>query len=595
MKSRKKIRLGDLLVENKIISQGQLEAALSEQKKSGRKLGRVLIDNGYLPEASLLEFLSRQLDIPYLPLKTRRHDPEVVRLIPEMLARRFRALALETQGNALLVGMADPTDIFAYDEIARIVRRPVNIAVVSESELLQTFDSVYRRTQEIESLAEALHEELTGRDIDIVQLASSDSVADAPVVRLIQSLFEDAVQIGASDLHIEPDETVLRIRLRVDGVLQEQVMDEKRIAPALVVRLKLMAGLDISEKRLPQDGRFSVKVRDHSVDVRISTMPVAHGESVVMRLLDQSRGRLRLDDLGMTLDIRRRFERAVSRPHGMVLVTGPTGSGKTTTLYAAINVLNQPHTKIITVEDPVEYRIGRINQVQVHPEIGLDFARVLRSALRQDPDVVLIGEMRDEETAQIGLRAAMTGHLVLSTLHTNDAPSTVHRLLDMGAEGYLVSSALVAVVAQRLVRRICESCKEPYEPTSADRAWLAKVLGSEPVVHGLARGAGCAHCNHVGYQGRVGVHELLEIDDPMRVALTGNDAVTFERLARQALGGRSLLGSAVAHAIHGTTTLEEAMRVAAGFDHVPGWVGESESAGEAEHTGEPQWSVRESA
>ncbi len=562
MRPKKKIRLGDLLVENRMISQRQLEQALVDQKRSGRKLGRVLIDNGFIDEPSLLQFLSRQLGVPYVDLKHFKFEPALVRLIPEMQARRYRALALEERGAGIVVGMADPTDIFAYDELVRILGRAVDVAVVSEPQLLQTFDSVYRRTEEINTFAEELREELSERDIDIGQLVQAADVTDAPVVKLLQSMFEDAVQVGASDIHIEPDETCLRLRQRVDGVLQEQVMDEKRIAPALVLRLKLMAGLNISEKRLPQDGRFSVRIKDHAIDVRMSTMPVQYGESVVLRLLDQSAGLFALDQLGMSLDIRRRFERTIARPHGMVLVTGPTGSGKTTTLYSALNLLNRAQTKIITVEDPVEYRLERINQVQVHAAIGLTFARVLRSVLRQDPDIVLVGEMRDEETVEIGLRAAMTGHLVLSTLHTNDAVSTVNRLLDMNAKGYLVASALTAVIAQRLVRRICDSCAEPAPVSAYRQAWVERQTGAGMDDGALRRGIGCTHCNGSGYQGRVGVYELLEMNDTLRAALAGDETAAFAVEAGKVLGDATLLHGALALALRGVTTLDEVLRIA---------------------------------
>jgi len=562
MKPAKKIRIGDLLVENRIISQEQLEQALTDQKRSGRKLGRVLVDNGFIEEVNLLQFLARQLAIPYVDLKRFQFRPETIRLIPEMQARRHRAIALEPRGKEVLVGMADPTDIFAYDELDRIIAPPIQLAVVSEVQLLQAFDTVYRRTEEINTLAEELKDELSERDIDIGQLAQAADVTDAPVVKLIQSLFEDAVQVGASDIHIEPDEQVLRIRQRVDGVLQEQVMNEKRIAPALVLRLKLMGGLDISEKRLPQDGRFSLRVKERVVDVRLSTMPVQYGESVVMRLLDQSAGLLTLDQLGMPLNIRHAFERVIGRPHGMVLVTGPTGSGKTTTLYAAVNLLNRPESKIITVEDPVEYRLERINQVQVHGEIGLSFARILRSVLRQDPDIVLVGEMRDEETAEIGLRAAMTGHLVLSTLHTNDAISTVSRLLNMNAKGYMVASALTAVVAQRLVRRVCESCAESYRVSAHEQTWLARHGAQVAGITGLRHGIGCTHCHGSGYHGRIGVYELLEIGDALCEALARGDNAAFARGATESLGSRTLIGGALALALSGATTLDEVFRIA---------------------------------
>jgi len=363
----------------------------------------------------------------------------------------------------------------------------------------------------------------------------------APVVKLLQSLFEDAVQIGSSDIHIEPDEKVLRIRQRVDGVLQEHTMNETSIAGALVLRLKLIAGLNISEKRLPQDGRFSITIKDRNIDVRISTMPVFHGESVVMRLLDQSGGIIDMENLGMGEALGARIKKLIKRSHGMFLVTGPTGSGKTTTLYAALNLLNEPEKKIITVEDPVEYRLPRINQVQVNTSIGLTFARVVRTMLRQDPDIVLIGEMRDEETSEIALRAAMTGHLVLSTLHTNDAISTVNRLLDMGIKDYLLASALHAILAQRLVRRICTSCSEDTELDNQQAAWM-QAHGSESLKNvTFKKGAGCNYCNYTGYSGRIGVYEMLDFDQDLTDALSHGDIPTFERMARDSLGSKLAL------------------------------------------------------
>ena len=562
MATRKKIRIGDLLVRNKVISEAQLSAALAEQKKSGRKLGRTLIDLGYVEEERLLRFLSQQLDIPFVDLRHYKVRPETVRLLAEIYARRYRAIVLDDAGPQTLVGMADPTDIFGYDELSRILKRPVRQAVVREADLLRTIDVVYRHTDEIVSIAEELSEDLSQHDYDLAQIMQTDEAADAPVARLLKTLFEDAVQVSASDIHIEPDESVLRIRQRVDGILQEQVMKERRIAAALVLRLKLLAGLDISEKRLPQGGRFNIKVKGRSIDVRLSTMPVQYGESVVMRLLDQSGGVLDLEQLGMPAPILERVRRHIHSPHGMVLVTGPTGSGKTTTLYAALNELNRPEKKIITVEDPVEYRLPRINQVQVNSKIDLTFARVLRAGLRQDPDIIMVGEMRDRETTQIGLRAAITGHLVLSTLHTNDSVATASRLVDMGAEGYLVAAALHAIIAQRLVRRICESCREPYRPDTHECAWLATVLGESASEAAYQHGAGCHHCNDTGYRGRIGVYELLELDATMADALRRNDTAAFGRAAAAHPGFRPLAHCALDYADRGLTTIEEVLRVA---------------------------------
>ncbi|SCZ65128.1 GspE/PulE family protein [Thiohalomonas denitrificans] len=565
---KKKLRIGDLLVEHKIISENQLQTALSEQRKSGRKLGRMLLELGFIDEDQLLEFLSRQLQVPFVDLRHYRYKADAVRLVPETLARRYRAIVLDNSQDPVLVGMADPTDIFAFDELTKVLKRPIRQAVVRETDLLRTIDSVYRRTEEISSLAEELSEELSETDFDLERLGQAADLSDAPVVKLLQSIFADAVQVGASDIHIEPDESVLRIRQRIDGVLQEQVMKEKRISAALVSRLKLMGGLNISERRLPQDGRFNIRVKDRNIDVRLSTMPIQHGESVVMRLLDQSGGLLDLEAVGMPADVLRHFRRNVRKPHGMVLVTGPTGSGKTTTLYGALNELNQPEKKIITIEDPVEYRLARINQVQVHTKIGLTFAGVLRNALRQDPDVVLVGEIRDQETAEIALRASITGHLVLSTLHTNDAVSTAIRLIDMGIPGYMVATALEAVIAQRLVRRICDSCITDYQPNAQQKAWLENLLGDELKEVTFKAGAGCPHCHNTGYRGRIGVFELLEIDEVLTDCLRRSDSGDFARAAHMKPDFQPLAFQALEYARMGITTLEEVVRVSTDIDTI---------------------------
>lgn len=559
-RTRKRIRIGDLLVENRVISEGQLQAALAEQKRSGHKLGHTLIELGFIDEQRLLDFLSQQLQIPYIDLTSYPLKPETVKCVQETMARRYRVIVLETRDKDVLVGMADPTDLFAYDELGHVLKKRIRQAVVRESDLLEALDRMYRRSEELSSLAGELHEDLTQGDFDLGQLMQTAEAGDAPVIRLLQTLFEDALQAKASDIHIEPDEEVLRIRQRIDGVLHEQVMNERRIAPALVQRLKLLASLDISEKRLPQDGRFQIKVKRHSIDVRLSTMPVQHGEAVVMRLLDQSSGILSLDDLGIEPALLQRLRALIRRPHGMVLVTGPTGSGKTTTLYSALNELNSAEKKIITVEDPVEYRLPRINQVQVHEQIGLSFARVLRTAMRQDPDILLVGEMRDLETAQIGLRAAITGHFVLSTVHTNSAIGTVSRLLDMGAPGYLMASSLLAIVAQRLVRRVCSHCAEPYTPDPIEQAWLDGVQHQHDL-SGLRMGRGCHRCGNTGYRGRVGVYELLELNGEMASALRRDDHEAFAHIALANKQFEPLWQSVLRFASQGVTSLSEAIRI----------------------------------
>jgi MSHA biogenesis protein MshE len=556
-----KVRLGEILVSQKFLSQEQLNLALEEQKRSGRKLGRIFVEQGFVTEDQISEALARQLNIPFINLKFYNLKPEVVRLLPETQARRFRAIIMEVRGNSVLVGMVDPTDLFAYDEIARVVKRDINLAVVNESLLLQAIDRLYRRTEEISDLAHALEEELGETAVDFGTLGLTQNLEDAPVVRLLQTVFEDAAQIHASDIHIEPQEATLQIRFRIDGVLHMQTEVDPKIATALALRLKLMSGLDISEKRLPQDGRFNVRVKNRSIDVRISTMPTQYGESVVMRLLNQDEGVPSLERLGFPQSMLGRFREIFNRPQGMVLVTGPTGSGKTTTLYAVLAELNSVARKIITVEDPVEYRLPGINQVQVNEKIDLTFARVLRSTLRQDPDIVLVGEMRDQETAQIGMRAAMTGHMVLSTLHTNDAVSTPVRLLDMGVPPYMVAMSLHTVLAQRLLRLVCESCSTDYTLLPTELTWLSLELGAAASQRRYVHGRGCSQCNGTGYHGRTGVYEMLEMTGPLVDALNHQDTNQFIKLAKQQMAGKTLRRAAVDLVVAGRTTVAEAMRV----------------------------------
>lgn len=560
----RKIRLGDLLVENKLISEEQLQQALEEQKRSGRKLGRVLIENGFVQEDDLLNLLSTQLDVPYIDLSRFPLRAEMAKLIPETQARRYRVIALQDKGEEVMVGMADPTNIFAYDEIVRIIKRPVSLAVVKERDLLQGIDKIYQHGHEIQSLATEMVDDIGENVFDIAQLNRAVGKTDAPVVKLIETIFQDAINQKASDIHIEPDANVLRIRRRIDGVLYEQVMDEYRIAPALVSRLKLMAGLDISEKRLPQDGRFDLKVRDKSIDVRLATMPTTSGESVVMRLLDHYHGTLALDSVGFAPLLLTRIKRELHRPHGIILVTGPTGSGKTTTLYAMLNELNQAEKKIITVEDPVEYQLPRINQVQTNAKIGLTFAKVLRSALRADPDIIFVGEIRDKETAEIALRAAMTGHLVLSSLHTNDAINTALRLVDIGIEPYLVASAVNAIIAQRLLRRICLSCRKPELPDVGQQAWLEALLVTDVITDTYYVGSGCPVCNHSGYQGRIAIHEILQFDDALAHLVRNADFVGFKTAVLSQPTFVTLAHAGHQLARSGQTSLAEVIRISGG-------------------------------
>ncbi|MDA0384926.1 GspE/PulE family protein [Vibrio owensii] len=563
MKIQLRKRLGDLLIEEGIVSEDQVQQALNAQHSTGQKLGDALIDLGFISEKQMLEFLSQQLSLPLIDLSRAPVDADAVQILPEVHARRLRAMVVARNGDTLRVAMSDPADLFIQESLMNLLGQyDLEFIIAPERQLVESFDRYYRRTKEIASFAEQLqaeHQDVEGFDYGIDE-GDSEEVT---VVKLVNSMFEDAVQVGASDIHIEPDDKVLRLRQRVDGVLHETLLNEVNIASALVLRLKLMAHLDISEKRLPQDGRFNIKVRGQSIDIRMSTLPTQYGESVVMRLLNQSSGLRKLEDSGLPPELLARLRRQLSRPHGMILVTGPTGSGKTTTLYGALSELNEPGKKIITAEDPVEYRLPRITQVQINSKIDLTFSRVLRTFLRQDPDIILIGEMRDQETVEIGLRAALTGHLVLSTLHTNDAVDSALRMIDMGAPGYLVASAVRAVVAQRLVRRVCPDCKTTDVLDESRQQWLAGRFPNQ-IGTTFHKGAGCQNCNLTGYRGRVGVFEMLELEHEMMDKLRANDAVGFAQAARRSENYKPLLASAMELALQGTVSLDEVMTLGEG-------------------------------
>ncbi|MCR9592026.1 GspE/PulE family protein [Vibrio alginolyticus] len=563
MKIQLRKRLGDLLVEEGIVSEEQIQQALNAQRSTGQKLGDALIDLGFITEKQMLDFLSQQLGLPLIDLGRAPVDAEVVQILPEVHARRLRAMVVARNGDTLRVAMSDPADLFIQESLMNLLGQyNLEFIVASERQLISSFDRYYRRTKEIASFAEQLHEE--HKDVQSFDYGIDEADSEeVTVVKLVNSMFEDAVQVGASDIHIEPDDQVLRLRQRIDGVLHETLLNEVNIASALVLRLKLMAHLDISEKRLPQDGRFNIKVRGQSIDIRMSTLPTQYGESVVMRLLNQSAGLRPLEESGLPPDLLARLRRQLARPHGMILVTGPTGSGKTTTLYGALSELNEPGKKIITAEDPVEYRLPRITQVQVNSKIDLTFSRVLRTFLRQDPDIILVGEMRDQETVEIGLRAALTGHLVLSTLHTNDAVDSALRMIDMGAPGYLVASAVRAVVAQRLVRRVCPDCKTEDHLDESRQQWLAGRFPNQ-VSTIFYKGAGCQNCNLTGYRGRIGVFEMLELEQEMMDKLRANDAVGFAQAARRSENYKQLLASAMELALQGTVSLDEVMTLGEG-------------------------------
>ncbi len=559
-----KIRLGDFLITQGLLTKDQLDVALEEQKRTGRKLGRIFIDSGYVSEENISRALGRQLHAPFVDLASYHPKPDLIKLLPEAAARRYRAIVLDNEQDIdmLMVGFADPTDLTAFDEVSRILRREIMLAVVMETQLMAMMDRFYSHTEEISGLAKELTEDMSNGMGDFGNvLGLTASADDAPVVKLLNSVFEEAIKLRASDVHIEPQEKSLIIRFRIDGMLHIQMEADSKVATPLVLRLKLMSGLDISEKRLPQDGRFNIKLSNSSVDVRISTLPTQYGESAVMRLLSQSTSFLSLDRIGMPQPVLERLRHAIHRPSGMVLVTGPTGSGKTTTLYSALAELNSPEKKIITVEDPVEYRLSGINQVQVMEKIDLSFSRVLRSALRQDPDIILVGEMRDQTTSEIGMRAAMTGHMVLSTLHTNDALTTPIRLFDMGVPRFMVALSLQLVVAQRLVRVVCERCVDEYKPDPREREWLRSELGDQVDAHVFRKGYGCAHCNKTGYVGRQGIYEYLEMTNTLVEAANHGDPREFMRIGREQMAGNSLRRDAVRLVLEGRSTIEEAMRI----------------------------------
>lgn len=556
-KLAQKIRVGDLLVSENIITGEQLDYALKEQKSSGRKLGKTLVNLGFVDEQVLLNILSKQLDIPFVDIKTFSYQRDDVRSLKETISRRFRVSVLKKTPTKIILGMSDPTDIFCLDEVAKHFDIPIEPVIVRESELLEVLDTSYGESEEIASLVEEINDDLGDELLDIDDMLEGADADDAPVAKLLLKIFEEAIKYNASDIHIEPDERVLRIRQRIDGVLTEQVLNEKRVSGALVVKLKLMSSLDISEKRLPQDGRFNLKVHKKNIDVRISTMPVQHGESVVMRILLLDESVKNLDEVGMDERTIRQFRETIKSPHGLVLVTGPTGSGKTTSLYAALSELNTADKKIITVEDPVEYRLPRLSQVQINHKIGLSFSKVLKATLRQDPDILLVGEIRDSESAEIALRAAMTGHLVLSTLHTNDAVSSALRLIDMGVDPFLVASSLKTVVAQRLVRCLCENCKEQAEPDIKFQYLLSEKHRNVK----FYESKGCVRCLNTGYKGRVGAFEYLDINDDMAASLRKGNIQEFTETAIASEGYRTLTDSALELAVAGITSLEEVQRI----------------------------------
>lgn len=561
---RKKIQ--EILIEGKLISQENLDSAIKMQRRKGGALSKILVEQGIISEQQLMVTLGKQLGIPPINLAKVKIDPQVIKLIPENIAKYYHLIAISKIGDIITIVMADPLNIFALDDLKVLTGKDVRVVLATEGEITKAIENYY--APEEKRMTEVLQETETEdvdlqvirqrEEIDIGELARSTK--EAPVVKMVNLILLEAIKHRASDIHIEPYENVLRIRYRVDGVLQEVFRPPKKIQNAILARLKIMSKLDITQRRLPQDGRFKIKFESREIDFRVSVLPVQFGEKIVLRALDKSSLSIGLDKLGFSPKPLKGFEEAIAKPFGMILVTGPTGSGKSTTLYSIINHLNSPERNIITVEDPIEYQVEGITQVQVKPEIGLTFASGLRSLLRQSPDVVMVGEIRDYETADTAIKACLTGQLILSTLHTNDATGAITRLVNMGVEPFLIASSLILAAAQRLCRRICEQCKEPVEiPQNALDKLGIKVKVKE---NGFYKGSGCKHCNGTGYYGRMSVAETLVITDEIRNMIL--DKCSSDQIKEYVVKEDlmvTLRDDAFEKVQMGLTTLEEVVRV----------------------------------
>jgi len=565
-------RLGDLLVKEKVITPAQLEQATKLQKESHTRLASALVKLGFLSDEDVTNFLSRQYGVPAINLSYFEIDPAVVKLIPYETAKRYQILPLSRVGASLTIAMVDPTNVFAMDDIKFMTGFNIEPVVASESSIVEGIDKAYgtSKAEELEQVMQSMNEMGESTDIELqaeeqeTELKELEKAADeAPIVKLVNLVLTDAVKRGASDIHMEPYEKEFRVRFRIDGVLQLIMNPPLKLKDAITSRLKIMAKLDISEKRLPQDGRIMLKMqiggKKKQLDFRVSTLPTLWGEKIVLRLLDKENLRLDMTKLGFEQESLDKFQKAILKPYGMVLVTGPTGSGKTNTLYSSISQLNQPDTNIMTAEDPVEFQLGGVNQVQMKEQIGLNFAAALRAFLRQDPNIILVGEIRDFETAEIAIKAALTGHLVLSTLHTNGAPETITRLMNMGIEPFLVATSVHLICAQRLIRRICKDCSEPVEvPVQAliDEGFTPEEAKTVQIM----KGKGCATCNKTGYKGRTGLYEVMEVDDEIReLVLVGASALELKKKAIER-GMITLRRSGLTKVALGWTTLEEVAR-----------------------------------
>jgi type IV pilus assembly protein PilB len=556
--------LGEVLLEKNLITKEQLDEALALSSKKGIRLGEALLELKLLDDVQLAKILSEQFDIPFKSLREVRIDHDLARLLSPQKARENLILPLYRENGRIIVGIVDPSNIFALDDLRMVTKSEVFPVIVPRNELVEAINQIWG-SEEVEKVLEEIivqkeEEENQYQEVSLEEISSQEG----PIAKLVNSILVDAVRRGASDIHIEPTEKNVRVRFRIDGVLHEIMFIQKRYQAAIVSRIKIMSDMDISERRIPQDGRIKANIRGEVYDFRVSTLPGVFGEKVVLRILGRGSISLTLESLGFSEHNYERYLKMLKTPYGIILVTGPTGSGKSTTLYASLNMINSPDINIITVEDPVEYQLPGIHQVQVNPKAGLTFASALRSILRQDPDVVLVGEIRDEETARIAIQAALTGHLVLSTLHTNDAPSAVTRLIDMGIEPFLISSSLLGAVAQRLVRTICPNCKAPYEPTKEEIEAIKATLGDVDLSNiTFYKGKGCPKCNGKGYKGRTAIHEIMLMNDEIReLVLKKASRETIKEVARK-YGMVTLREDGMQKVLKGITTVEEVMRVTA--------------------------------
>jgi type IV pilus assembly protein PilB len=554
---KKKKELGPILVEEGLITPDQLEFALKEQERVPKAIGRILIDHGLIREVDLVRALAVQVGLEFVDLTDTPPDPTVASLIPESVAKRHRALPYAERDGRLLVAMSDPANVYALDDIRTITGRDIQPVVATAADIV----AAIRKFGHLEGSVEALTAEALEQSQDDVITDGEAAVEDAPIVKLVHMVLTRAIEDRASDIHIEPTESDVRIRFRVDGVLHEMMRSPRNIHSGLVSRLKVMGEMNIAEKRVPQDGRVGLKVSGRSVDLRLATLPTVFGEKIVIRILDKESVLLKLEQLGFIEESYKRYETSFRKPYGAIFVTGPTGSGKSTTLYATLNILNEPDRNIITVEDPVEYRLRGINQVQVHTKAGLTFASALRSILRADPDIVMVGEVRDRETAMIAMEAALTGHLVLTTLHTNDAPSALTRLQEMDVEAYLVASGIDCVVAQRLLRKLCDRCREAYEPNENQLAAAGFPEYQWQDIPTLYHAVGCPNCSKTGYKGRIGLYEVMLMSEEI-------ERMTAERASSDAIrnvaveqGMKSLRDDGLEKARLGMTSVEEVLRV----------------------------------